>query len=40
LLAAAAMKSKGPALRMFGVFNLGLCLTLILVALRGGNAPD
>jgi diguanylate cyclase (GGDEF)-like protein len=34
------MKNYGPAMRMFGVFNLCLCISLALVALRGGTTPD
>lgn len=40
LLASTTMKNFGPAMRMFGVFNLCLGLSLALVALRGGTTPD
>lgn len=40
LLASTAMKGFGPAMRMFGVFNLCLGISLALVALRGGTTPD
>jgi diguanylate cyclase (GGDEF)-like protein len=40
MFAALSTQAFGPALRMFGIFNLCLGVSLVLVVLRGGMMPD